>query len=98
MLFGVEWARTAEHGAVPAESPRTPQNIERALEGCRARAVIDDMHTLAIGQAQCLLREATLGIDDDMIRTRFPGDRDLVGRGDATDDLSAAQLDDLRQQ
>jgi hypothetical protein len=56
------------------------------------------MHAFAVCQAERLLGEPTLGIDNHMVGARLPGCGDLFLRRDAPDDMTAPQLDDLGQQ
>ena len=53
------------------------------------------MHAFAGGQAQHLVGEASIGIDDHVVGSRGAGYLDLLGARDPADHPAAAQLDDL---
>jgi len=76
----IEWPRTAQHRAIPAEGARAAQDIERPLKRRWSRSVINDMDALSIGQAQPLFGKSPFRIDNDMVGTRLPGGGDLLLR------------------
>lgn len=63
-----------------------------------ARAIVNDVHALASGHAQDVIRKLSFGIDDDVFSAGLPGARNLVLRRDPSDHAATLEPDNLCQQ
>src|SRR5581483_2937567 len=67
-------ARSAEEHEIAART----KNLQILVEGRPADAVIDNVHAFAAGQTLRLRLEVMRRVVDDLIRSRFPRERDLL--------------------
>ncbi len=74
------------------------QHVEAAVEGVLAHRVVDDVDALAARDALRLLDEVLLGVEDDLVGARFPGELRLLLGARGPDDGRAAQLGELDEQ
>src|SRR5258708_39762780 len=84
--FRVEWRHWSAGPDKEYQVSPHVQRVQAPLEGSLADRIVDHVCPGAIGEASRLLHKVGLGIEDDLVGTRFSGKARLLFGRDSPDD------------